>query len=103
MILTYDKINTEISKLQSNLKTLDFDCQIEDKSFKICITRNYQIMDDDEVFGVEINIFNDTLDYSLINYAGEIVEHNYYKKFDLDNFFILLDKTISTLTKDQKS
>jgi hypothetical protein len=59
----FDKINTEISKLKSTIKTLDFDCQIEDISFKISVTRNDQIMDDGEVFGVETNIFNNSLDY----------------------------------------
>lgn len=77
--------------------SLNFDSSVEDLSYKLSITRNDCLEIGKNLYGFEINIFNETIDYTLINYDGDITEHQYYENFDYNNLIKLLDKKIDLL------
>lgn len=96
----YNNLSKIILEYKEKYTSLDFDFIAQDLSFKISITKKDCLKIGKDLFGVEINIFNDTIDYTLINYSGDIIEHQYYENFDYNNLIKLLDKIIDLLTNN---
>lgn len=96
----YKNLSKIISGYKEKYASLDFDLSVEDLSFKISVTKNDCLVSGKNLFGFEINIFNETIDYSLINYDGDTTEHQYYDNFDYNNLIKLFDEKIDLLTND---
>ncbi len=97
----YNNLSKMILEYKEKYTSLDFDFNAEDLSFKISVTKNDCLEIGKNLFGFEINIFNETIDYTQINYDGDITEHQYYDIFDYNNLIKLLDKKIDLLTNNE--
>ena len=89
-----------IHNFKEKYKLLSFECEINDISCKIYITRIGDIKADKKPYGAEINIFNNSLDYDLINYGGETITHNFYEDSNDKLILDLIDKTIIKLSEN---
>ena len=93
----HNNLSKMILEYKGKHALLDFDFSAEDLSFRILVTKNDCLEIGKNLFGFEINIFNETIDYTMISYDGDIAEHQYYDNFDYDSLIKLLDKKIDLL------
>ncbi len=97
--MSFNNILNIISNFQEEHKLLSFESEVNDISCKIYITSCGDIKADKKPYGAEINIFNNSLDYNLINYGGETIIHNFYKESDDKLILNLIDETINKLNE----
>lgn len=87
----------EITKSLVEGKNFSPEIITHDLGIKIYLSQN-QNVNTKKIFALEMNIYNGTLDYFLIDGVGDLAEHKYYDKFDQNIFVDILNKSLSLLS-----
>lgn len=95
--MNFDLIKKKVEAYNKEYKNIDFEFSQEDISFKLSIMRNNLLENEYSIFSAEINIFNETLDYTLMNYGGNIVTHQFLKEIKIERVIDFIDNSLFLL------
>jgi len=95
--MNIETLKKEFDKNNKDSKSLLFEYDIDSLSFKGSILRNYIIENEFDLFSAEINVFDKSLDFTILNYGGNIVMHRFYKEFEIEEITILINSIVNIL------
>ena len=101
MGVNFNDIIEGLKIIQKKHRHLLIEYNIDDISFKIFITNSSNLIIDNAFYGAEINIFNNTLDFSLIDINGDIFNHQFCDTLTKELVFEFVEKAVNKLSSNQ--